>query len=74
MGLLGEAVLDRRRGHQADLGVSVMVVVSGEELTAERSGFEDRVNPGGLGSVVQRFELRLAVGVISDGTAGCASR
>jgi hypothetical protein len=64
VGLLGEAVVDGRWGHQPDPGVSVLLGVPGEELAAERSGLEDRGEPGrGTRPVLQCLEVRLGVGL-----------
>ena len=65
---LGVAVVDRGGGHQADPGVAVGVVVPVEELAAERAGLLDVLEAvGELGPVLQRLELRLAVGVVGRG-------
>ena len=62
VGLLGLAVVDGRRAHQADPGVAVLVVVPAEELAAERARVLDRVEPSGKARpVLERLELRLRV-------------
>ena len=42
-GLLGESVLHRRRSHQADARVAMLVVVPVEECPAEETGVFDRL-------------------------------
>ncbi len=69
------AVVDGCRGHQADPGVVVLVVVPVEELAAEHSGVLDLVEMvGELGPVLERLEVRFALwGCRSRCRAGCAS-
>jgi hypothetical protein len=62
------AVVHGGRGHQADPGVAVGVVVPVKERAAEPARVLDRVKAvGELGPVLQRLELRLRVGVVSRG-------
>ena len=56
--------MDRVRGVQPDPGMPVLVVVIGEEHAAERAGVRQRPEPAGKSrAVLQRLELRLAVGL-----------
>ena len=54
------AEVHRRRGHEADAGVAMLVVVPGEELARMRSGVLEAPEAcGELGPVLEGFELRL---------------
>ena len=63
--LCGRAVVDRGRRVLADARVAVVVVVVGEERLAERPGVGDGAEAlGEARAVLERLELRLAVGVV----------
>ena len=67
-GLLGEPVLHRRRSHQADARVAMLVVVPVEECPAEEMGVFDRLEASReLGSVLERPEVGLGVGIVRRG-------
>src|SRR5436189_117917 len=62
------AVVNGGGGHQCDPGVAVGVVVPVEEPAAVLARLFDRVESGReLGPVLQRFEVRLGVGVVAGG-------
>jgi len=62
------AVVDGGGGHQPDPGVAVLVVVPVKEHAAVPAGVLDIVEAlGELGPVLQRLEVRLAVGVVAGG-------
>src|SRR5450631_3446954 len=68
--LLGErrsgAVVDGGRSHQADTAVAMFVIVPVEEVPAVSTGVLDRAETiGEVRSVLQGFELRLGVWIIS---------
>lgn len=66
--LLGGAVVHRRWGVPADPGMSVLVVVSGEEAVAESSRVGERPEPcGEVRHVFHGLELGLGVGVVVRG-------
>ena len=53
------------RGNEADGAMTMLVVVPGEELLAVQAGSLDRAEAAGkVGPVLQRLELRFAVGVV----------
>ena len=64
--LLRLAVVDGGRGHQADPGVPVLVVVPVDEHAAVLAGVLDVVEScGELGPVLQGLEVGLRVGVVA---------
>jgi len=57
--LSGVAVVDGGRGHQADPGMTMGMVVPVDERSAVSAGVLDVVKPGGeLGPVLQGLEVR----------------
>src|SRR4051794_23474507 len=68
MDVFGAAVVHGGRGHQAEPGVPMVMVVVLEELAAEAAGVLDAVEAGWeRGPVLERFEVRFGVGVVGRG-------
>lgn len=67
-GGLGQAVVDRSQGHQAQAGVIVLVVVPAEEGPGPGTGvLRGAEAVGEVGPVLEGLEVGLGVGVVVSG-------